>query len=358
MRDQHRPAVLAHQRFDADRSAFNGLDLASRFQRIHETNLWGAESSVSGLGSEASATAKLQADLPALIKSIGVASLLDAPCGDASWIGKAGIDVDHIVPELIEAARARTWPDRAEPRFMVADITADDLPRADAVLCRDCLVHLSFENIARAVENFRRSGATWLITTTFSDWSTNADVEDGDWRALNFMRPPFSWPTPHLLLDEGCDEAGGGYRDKSLGVWRLRDIPPCTADSEALERFSFGDSPEMADGRLALVLAGTKTATCSAARDGQQTEVGKRMVVCDGDGHPRAVLETTALCIQRFDAVDADFARKEGEGDLSLNWWRDAHQGFFARNGGFAPDMMLWCEEFVVVAELKSPETD
>ena len=244
--------MLAHQRFDADRSAFVGLDLASRFQRIHETNLWGAVTSVSGLGSEDTATAKLQADLPALLRNLRVASLLDAPCGDASWIGKAGIDVDYtgidIVPELVEAARARAWFGPAMARFVVADITADDLPRADAVLCRDCLVHLSFENISRAMENFRRSGATWLVTTTFPDWSTNADVEDGDWRALNFMRPPFSWPMPYLVLDEGCDEAGGGYRDKSLGVWRLQDIPLRGANIEALERFAFGDSPEVADG--------------------------------------------------------------------------------------------------------------
>jgi hypothetical protein len=27
------------------------------------------------------------------------------------------------------------------------------------------------------------------------------------------------------LLDEGCVEAGGGYRDKKLGVWRCADIP-------------------------------------------------------------------------------------------------------------------------------------
>lgn len=121
-----------------------------------------------------------------------------------------------------------------------------------------------------------------------------------------------------------------------------------------LERFSLGDSPELADLLLALVLAGTKTATCSAARDGQQTEVGKHMVVCDGEGRPCAVLETVALYLNSFDKVDADFARKEGEGDLSLEWWRDAHQQFFTRNGGFTPDMMLWCEEFIIVADLTS----
>ena len=49
---------------------------------------------------------------------------------------------------------------------------------------------------------------------------------------------------------------------------------------------------------------------------------------------------------QAFMAVPA----AEGEGDLSLDWWRDAHRRYFERNGGFNPDMMLWCEHFRVVA--------
>lgn len=230
MRDEDRPPVLAHQRFDAARGGFAGLGLAARFRRIHETNLWGAPTSVSGLGSEDEATSALQAALPTLLEELGVSSLIDAPCGDAGWIGKARLNVEYvgvdIVPELIEAARTRAGQRSTNDRFLVADIVADVLPRADVVLCRDCLVHLSFNNIALAVENFRRSGATWLITTTFSEWTTNADAEDGDWRPLNFMRPPFNWPKPHQLINEGCDEADGGYRDKCLGVWRLTDIPP------------------------------------------------------------------------------------------------------------------------------------
>jgi hypothetical protein len=99
------------------------------------------------------------------------------------------------------------------------------LPRCDAILCRDCLVHLSFANIERATANFRRSGATWLIATTFPQWQNNLDCEDGDWRALNFERAPFSWGAPVELLNENCTEAGGGWRDKSLGVWRLSEIP-------------------------------------------------------------------------------------------------------------------------------------
>ena len=226
--DRDRPAVLAQHRFDADREAFIGLDLAQRFQRIHDTNLWGAARSRSGLGSEIDATAVLRAGLPALLDRLGVTSLLDAPCGDAGWITHAGlgrryVGVD-IVPALIEDLRVRAARGDINGEYHLADITVTPLPRCDAILCRDGLVHLSFANIERALANFARSGAVWLITTTFPDWQTNVDCEDGDWRALNFTAAPFHWGAPVDLLNENCREAGGGWRDKSLGAWRLAAI--------------------------------------------------------------------------------------------------------------------------------------
>jgi hypothetical protein len=226
--DSERPPVLAHQRFLAERDAFAGLDLAQRFARIHDTNLWGAEASASGLGSEVEATTALRAELPRLLARLGATSLLDAPCGDAGWINQADLGVRYlgsdVVPDLVERLRARAAAGEIGGEYRVADITADPLPRCDAILCRDALVHLSFANIVRAVANFRASGATWLIATTFPEWQTNADCEDGDWRALNFERAPFNWGAPVELLNENCMEAGGGWRDKSLGVWRLAEI--------------------------------------------------------------------------------------------------------------------------------------
>ena len=225
MRDAARPPVLAHQRFVADRGSFAGLSLQQRFQRIHDTNLWGAPESVSGLGSQIDATAMLRVELPALLRRLQANSLLDAPCGDGGWIVRADLPVRvtgiDIVPDLIEQLNARAARGEIAGDYHVADITADPLPRCDAILCRDCLVHLSFANIARAADNFRRSGAYWLITTTFPEWQENRDCEDGDWRALNFERSPFAWGRPSELINESCMEAGGGWRDKSLGVWRL-----------------------------------------------------------------------------------------------------------------------------------------
>jgi SAM-dependent methyltransferase len=226
--DSERPPVLAHQRFVDDRGSFAGLTLAQRFARIHDTNLWGAAASTSGLGSEPDETTVLRAELPRLLARLGATSLLDAPCGDAGWINQTDLGVRYlgidIVPDLIEMLRARAGSREIGGEYRLADITADSLPRCDAILCRDALVHLSFANIARAVANFRASGATWLIVTTFPDWQVNADCEDGDWRALNFERAPFNWRPPVELLNENCMEAGGGWRDKSLGVWRLAEI--------------------------------------------------------------------------------------------------------------------------------------
>jgi uncharacterized protein YhfF len=120
-------------------------------------------------------------------------------------------------------------------------------------------------------------------------------------------------------------------------------------DWRTLETFSFGDNPELADELAALVLAGRKTATCWAAAQGLLTEIGKWMVMLDGTGRPRAVIETVELVQRGFGQVDAPFAYDEGEGDRTLAHWRRAHETYFSRLGQFAPDMKLWCERFRVV---------
>ena len=123
-------------------------------------------------------------------------------------------------------------------------------------------------------------------------------------------------------------------------------------DWQALERTSFGGSPELGDGLLVLVLNGVKTASCWAARHGQQTHVGKQMLLCDSAGRPRAVVETLSLERRRYCDIDEAFARAEGEGDQSLAWWRLAHRTFFEAEGLFAEGMLLWCERFRVVRTL------
>ena len=123
-------------------------------------------------------------------------------------------------------------------------------------------------------------------------------------------------------------------------------------DWRSLEQFSFGDNPRLAQELAELVLAGKKRATCWAASEGPKTHPGKRWVVRDGSGIPVAVIETVELMQRRFDEVDAAFAFEESEGDCTLAFWRRAHRNYFGRQGTFAPDMLVYCERFRLVARI------
>jgi len=236
MSDPVRPPTIAERRFAERAAELAALDLPARFARMYETNLWDDAESRSGAGSSLAATAHLRAELPALLHRLGVRRLLDVPCGDFHWMAHvdlAGAGVTaYAGGDIVEAIVARNRARYGAPGrdFVRVDLTAGPLPDvagapADAVLCRDCLVHLSFANVARALDVVRASGARWLITTTFPARPANADVVDGDWRPLNFERAPFSFSPPAAALVEECAEEGGAYADKTLAAWSLAELP-------------------------------------------------------------------------------------------------------------------------------------
>jgi uncharacterized protein YhfF len=137
-----------------------------------------------------------------------------------------------------------------------------------------------------------------------------------------------------------------------FGPTTLEVVPP--------PAWAFGASPEEADELLRLVLDGTKTATASALWDYQAEgealpEVGSLSILLDGSGHPRALINTTAVTVVPFDEVGEEHARLEGEGDRSLASWRDAHERFFGQvsSRGFEPDMPVVLERFEVVYQAK-----
>lgn len=202
------------------------LSVAETFQRIYDSGHWGA-ASLSGEGATASQTATLRAALPPLFRAFNIRTLLDAPCGDFSWmqsvdltgIAYTGLD---IVPELIAQNQQRfVLPNR---RFLLGNLLTDPLPEADLILCRDALVHFSFADIERFLDNLKQSPITYLLTTTFPERPTNADIITGDWRVLNLERAPFNFPPPLCLLNEDCTEGNGAFADKSLSLWRIADL--------------------------------------------------------------------------------------------------------------------------------------
>lgn len=208
-----------------------GMSAREIFRKIYQDNYWGNTDSRSGAGSDLSQTAEVRRHLPGLIDALAIQTMLDIPCGDWHWMRELSLNVDYvgadIVPELIQRNQSLYGNDRR--RFMTLDLTADELPRVDFVFSRDVLVHLSVENVFAALNNIRRSGSEYLLTTTFTERSANIDIPTGHWRPLNLQKPPFNFPAPIRLINERCTEGDGSWGDKSLGLWRVRDIPASSA---------------------------------------------------------------------------------------------------------------------------------
>jgi hypothetical protein len=198
------------------------------FTRYHRKNFWNDSESVSGSGSNKLNTERLVREIRPLLDQLGVASMLDIPCGDFQWMARVDLDgIDYtggdVVRELAESLQAEHG--RYGLRFLHLDLLEGALPETDLVFCRDCLVHLSFRDIWRALDSIKASGATYLATTSFPDTRRNHDIVTGDWRRLNFELPPFGWPEPDMSITEESFEGGGEYADKSICIWRLDRMP-------------------------------------------------------------------------------------------------------------------------------------
>jgi len=196
------------------------------FSTMYAKGLWGGRESQSGTGSGLEQTKQVREQLPLLINELNIKRMLDAPCGDFHWMKEVELALDEyvgadIVEEVI-ADNAKKYADRAR-RFVVLDIMNDTLPTADLILCRDCLVHLSFHDASNVIHNFKQSKSRYLLTTTFTEQAGNTNILTGEWRPLNLHKAPFNFPEPIRLIHEDCVPENGF--DKCLGLWRLADLP-------------------------------------------------------------------------------------------------------------------------------------
>ncbi|WP_162340640.1 class I SAM-dependent methyltransferase [Cyclobacterium salsum] len=198
------------------------------FNKIHSKNTWGSTESASGRGSEIRHTKTLLRKLDRLTKDLGVKSMLDAPCGDFNWMkhldrtGISYIGMD-IVEDLIGSLNVKYAQD-SQVTFKAGNIIAGGLPQVDLIFCRDCLVHFSFEDIHQSLSNFKKSGSTYLLTTSYTDRGVNRDIQTGGWRPINLEKEPFNLPRPLKIVHENNLDDHGMYFDKCMALWKLSDI--------------------------------------------------------------------------------------------------------------------------------------
>lgn len=156
---------------------------------------------------------------------------------------------------------------------------------------------------------------------------------DGRGRDFVFVTERFAAPAgmDWRPLREADDDVWGLYVHCMLGGWE----PPV----RSVDVWSFGNEPEMASRLAHLVACGEKRVTVAwiAASERSGTPLayeGGVSVVTDGLGYPRLVVRTAAVREEAFGDIDAATAAAEGEGDLSHEDWREAHEVYFAGEAG------------------------
>ena len=108
-----------------------------------------------------------------------------------------------------------------------------------------------------------------------------------------------------------------------------------------------------------LVLTGKKTATSSAYDlylvEGEQLpQVGTYHIILNAFEKPICIIKIIKVYVEKFKNISSHHAYKEGEGDLSLTYWKKVHQQFFENELStierkFSEDLQVVCEEFECV---------
>lgn len=136
---------------------------------------------------------------------------------------------------------------------------------------------------------------------------------------------------------------------------KFRAENPDINSKEQYEVWSFHHNREQSLKLAQLVLSGKKRATASLMEyesdAGDGGIVGGFSIITDFDGNPQCVIQTTEVRFVPFREVDDEFAFDEGEGNQTLEYWRNAHRKFFIEccnnlNIEFDESMLISCKRF------------
>lgn len=202
------------------------MDAAAHFTAIWASAAWGEPRS--SAYSRPEFASGVMRELPRFIERYGIRSMLDAPCGDLTWIRQVRFPPGfrYIGADVVAALIAQVSAAHPGWDLRVLDLLADRLPLADLWLCRDCLTLYSWADQERILRQFldRRTGG-WLALTSHFNHS-NADEPSGREREVNYRAAPFCFPPPaEQVVDWAWEEERPGLKPRALCFWRRESLP-------------------------------------------------------------------------------------------------------------------------------------
>jgi hypothetical protein len=155
-----------------------------------------------GSGSTHWFTEPIRKNLANFFEKHNIKSMLDAPCGDFSWMSLIDFptDFDYLGADL-HINLIKSNRNKYKKNFMVLDITDDFLPKKDVIFVRDCLIHMSDHYRLKFFRNFLFSNIKYLMLTSHPNHTQNLDLGNdkmngGNYQPINWELSPWNFPTP------------------------------------------------------------------------------------------------------------------------------------------------------------------
>ena len=206
-------------------------DRSSYFSTVYDLGYWAAQHKMpgvpaSGPGSTLDAARNAITTIQQLIREFGIELLIDAPCGDMTWMASVDLrGVEYVGIDVVQSVIEKNRQEHPSLTFMaldVADETSVDQLRSlvrgrrTLILCRHLLFHLPVPDGRAVLGHLFQSSASYLLTSTYvraDDFDTSYVLANG--HRTNLLKRPYCARDPErLYLD--------AHADQYLGLWDLR----------------------------------------------------------------------------------------------------------------------------------------
>jgi SAM-dependent methyltransferase len=180
-------------------------DLTETFEMIYSNGFWDKDESnqgTSGLGSKLINVIPYINLLEDFISKNHITSIVDAGCGD--WQFSRYLNFNGINYLGVDAAKSVVLKNIAKYKkdniqFVHGNFLEMELPKADLLILKDVLQHLSNKNILKAIDSFKNYRYVIAVNDISSANFCNYDIQDGGYRCLDLSAYPFFLKGQNLL---------------------------------------------------------------------------------------------------------------------------------------------------------------
>lgn len=207
-----------------------------KFSLIYKTNYWSDPESISGSGSNKKQTLNTIINIKRIIEMYNIRRIFDVPCGDFVWMDnllqqmaksndkKINYIGGDIVEDLIYKLKQKYLGKNYE--FRCFDITKDKIENSDLVICRDCFIHFSNDDIFKSINNFLNSNCKYFLISdsVVNEKFENGDINTGEYRKIDLTKKPFNLPIKNLVqFNDVYNENLNSYETR-MTLWSKKQL--------------------------------------------------------------------------------------------------------------------------------------